>query len=907
MSFGKRSQIKGEKIMKQKIKPTMMALILIISVFTSLALLPTDAHTPPANIPSFAKIVAAPNPIGVGQTTYITMWVDTNLPSAEISNTIRRMNYKLTITDPDGQVQTMSWPIIEDTTGIQFTSYTPTKVGTYNLTLDYAGQKFTWGANEPNIGNAAVYQNDTFLPATRSITLTVQQEKIPSPIDSYPLPTEYWTRPIEAENTYWFSISSNWLGQPYITNRLQIQGIAPNSSHIMWTKSLDTGGVVGGTYGDLQGEGFYIGRSYNQRFDNPIVMYGILYYQLPDGNAGYGGGTIAVDLRTGKQVWFNQDIGAFQTTNWARGGVNPILPAISFGYYYDINDRNQHGVDPQGVLFSSNFAIGYNPLTGKIQYNVTGVPSGTQSVGPHGEIVRYVFDSTTKKLALWNFSRLFTYEYQASEGGQIPAFGTVINGTYHGQYNVSNLAGIKNPTVYFPPYYDGTAWSWNVTLSQLPSGSWSIVSFSRAFDSAVDNDNIMLLSKGNLGARDSYAGIDIAAVSLKPDSRGSILWTKHYEPAPNNDSRSFMAWDPKAGVFVTYDQYSTQRDGFSLADGSHLWTIPGTTQNDFAYFDWFFPGFSAYGNLYYSGYSGIMFCWDIKTGNLKWTYGNGGVPGNSTYDVQQSWGLRPLMIQAIADGKIYASGDEHSPNTPLYKDDLVRCINATTGEEIWTMLGWIPGSGGGGSPNQSFVADGYFGYLNAYTMQVTVVGKGPSTMTIEAPKSAVRLGDSLVITGNVMDTAAGTTQDEQIARFPNGVPAVSDASMANWMEYVYMQKPRPTDTVGVPVTISVIDANGNYRQIGQVISDADGFYSLNWKPDIEGKYTVYASFAGSESYWPSHAVTAFAVDPAPPTSTPEPIQPSSIADLYFIPAIAGLFVFIAIIGVVIILVLRKRP
>ena len=49
---------------------------------------------------------------------------------------------------------------------------------------------------------------------------------------------------------------------------------------------------------------------------------------------------------------------------------------------------------------------------------------------------------------------------------------------------------------------------------------------------------------------------------------------------------------------------------------------------------------------------------------------------------------------------------------------------------------------------------------------------------------------------------------------PHGVPAVSDDSMSAWMEYVYMQKPRPTDTIGVPVTISVIDANGNYRQIG---------------------------------------------------------------------------------------------
>jgi hypothetical protein len=47
--------------------------------------------------------------------------------------------------------------------------------------------------------------------------------------------------------------------------------------------------------------------------------------------------------------------------------------------------------------------------------------------------------------------------------------------------------------------------------------------------------------------------------------------------------------------------------------------------------------------------------------------------------------------------------------------------------------------------------------------------------------------------------------------------------------------------------------------------------------------------------------------------TPEPIteaiieQQPSIADLYFVPAMAGLFVFVAIIGALIILMLRKRP
>jgi hypothetical protein len=68
------------------------------------------------------------------------------------------------------------------------------------------------------------------------------------------------------------------------------------------------------------------------------------------------------------------------------------------------------------------------------------------------------------------------------------------------------------------------------------------------------------------------------------------------------------------------------------------------------------------------------------------------------------------------------------------------------------------------------------------------------------------------------------------------------------------------------------------------------------------------SFAGSESYWPSHDVTAFVVDPAAPTPAPtEALKLQSTADMYFIPAIAGLFIFVAVLSTVTILLLRKRP
>ena len=36
-----------------------------------------------------------------------------------------------------------------------------------------------------------------------------------------------------------------------------------------------------------------------------------------------------------------------------------------------------------------------------------------------------------------------------------------------------------------------------------------------------------------------------------------------------------------------------------------------------------------------------------------------------------------------------------------------------------------------------------------------------------------------------MDVSPGTKSAEQMLRFPNGVPAVADEDMTDWMEYVY--------------------------------------------------------------------------------------------------------------------------
>lgn len=190
-----------------------ITIIMLLATSTLVLLLPTtEAHDPPWAFPSYAYCVPAPDPIGVGQPGAIVMWVDYPMPGARVTNDFRRHDYTLTITAPDGTVETQHWDVIQDTTSIQYTQYTPSQVGQYMLKFDYGGQTFEWDTE---------FKGDTYAPATRSINWTVQEDPVDVPITSFPMPTEYWAHPIEGQNTDWWRISSNWLGSPQIVNRYQ--------------------------------------------------------------------------------------------------------------------------------------------------------------------------------------------------------------------------------------------------------------------------------------------------------------------------------------------------------------------------------------------------------------------------------------------------------------------------------------------------------------------------------------------------------------------------------------------------------------------------------------------------------------------------------------------------------------
>lgn len=892
---------------KNKALALLITALMVVSIGATVMLPTTSAAT---TIPTFAYVEALPNHVGIGDSITIYMWIDKVAPSADMDNDYRVHDFKLTITLPDNSTTVKTWPTVADTTSNQAFVYTPTQTGTYTVKFEFPQQNI-------NATTHAGVNDDVFLASTDSTTFTVQEDSIGRLPDSFPLPSEYWTRPIYGENSFWYTISSNWLGNGapgYVGFEstynsggngalFPANAIGSETSHIMWTKSLQSGGVVGGNdFDGFEGNTYFEGSAYLQRYINPIIVNGKLYYNEPlsylyptTGGPQVLPVTTCVDLRTGELLWTNNNMAA----------------TLSHAMIFDAENPNQHGVyNAMLVCGSAPNWYFYDADTGKWLFNATNVPSvgggfgggatGRIAMGPMGENLMYVTQSTTQGYVVkeWNSSKLWIWSdtpAAASNITYINWFGmlfasTVFTGTVNAgttdryDWTVPITYQGKNWTTPFTvveAYYDDFMLCYNGTLPSTGSSMF----FGSTKSQAPYNYFLVNLneSKGTVGAVSWYT-------TVTPDLNATILQA---------------GVDPVNRVFVENIRELNAFNAYDLDNGHFLWSSKDYPQAAMDYYgspaSASLSNMFAYGKMYSSGYAGIVYCYDTNDGTLLWTYGNGGA-GNSTDGGISIPGNYPTFVNAYGNGIIYTVTTEHTIETPLYKGSLSRALNATTGEEIWTINSYV-----GEFMYQSYaIADGYNTWFNGLTNEIYVVGRGPSQTTVTAPNLGAASGQSVLISGSVTDIATGTTQNEQAARFPNGLAASSDASMKDWMGYVYQQKPLPTNFTGVEVVVNVVDANGNFRTIGTAQTDATGQYSLAWKPDISGKYTVIATFAGTKGYWPSSAETAFVVDEPVATATPQPTQAPSAADLYFIPMSAALLIAIIVIGALIMVVVMKK-
>ena len=828
------------KFAKNKTMAITIALILMTSMFATFVILPTAkaVNWSLPSYPSYAFIAAGPNPIGLGQTLEIDMWLTTVNPQASGYYSGKWANFTLNIWTPDG-LQTLG-PYDSDSNAMDTIYYTPTTTGIYYFQFTFPGQQVT------GKDSAGASINTWFEAATsQKISITVQQEPVPW-FPEAPLPTEYWTRPINAINRKWESISGDWLmkdynGQtpsnPYTT--------APNSAHILWVQNTGIiGGLAGGVRGDLQ-------YKVNQNTQAPITLAGRLYNNL---NTPYGTQFTCTNLATGQLLW---------TQN---GTVT-----IGMEYYYSLDG----GVYPYLWSIGTSTWTMYDANTGGVILTLTGaLPSGTSQAVMYdnktGDLLCYTY-SPNKWMALWNSSLAINLRSPPTNN---PA--------------LNWLSGIQ----------------WNVTIPNLSITTLTLGGLLAAGGAKLWSPDVIIVTDQTTSTRADYR--TLAAFSTKD---GAQLWNESL-PSHIAGTQGFSELGPGGGrmsngILIAFNKATLQWCAFNYYTGAQLWETPtyNTSDSIVQMDNQFANALMANGVLYATYQSGYVRAFNLTNGQPLWVWNNEISGTQATEPYTSRGGSFTHATATLADGKLYVNTYYSHEPLPLPQTDALYCLNATTGTEIWNIGGYF-----GYYQQSTPISNGYIVSINAYDNQIYCFGKGPSATTVEAPMADITQGSGLVIRGTVTDISAGTTQTQQAADFPNGVPVVSDASMSAWMEYLYEQQSRPTNATGVPVSIDVVDSNGNYRNIGSTTSDSSGTFSFQWTPDIPGKYTVIATFAGSESYWPSSSETSFAVDAAAATPIPATPAPQSAADMYFVPAIAGLFVVIIIIGAVLaLLMLRKRP
>jgi hypothetical protein len=398
-----------------------------------------------------------------------------------------------------------------------------------------------------------------------------------------------------------------------------------------------------------------------------------------------------------------------------------------------------------------------------------------------------------------------------------------------------------------------------------------------------------------------YEGVSTTGVN---STVGNILFTQNVSFVPYTAVDLDNYGNVGDGVFTTIIKETGVVTAYSVQTGQQVWQTKLTGANG-APIDAYDTVGGIKGNIYGNsfiifGFGGDLWSLDMATGKVNWYTNTTTIQGPAGQNTP--YGIWPIWVQTGMGGGggivFFEEGHEYSP--PLFLGARLLALNTTDGSLVWSIQSFDVDA----NPELAY---GIMTTLNAYDNQVYAYGQGPSKTTVSAPSVGVTTNTPVTITGMVTDISAGASQEAVAANFPNGLPAVSDASMSQFMETVYMQQPIPHNVTGVPVTISVLDSNGNYRTIGTTTTDGTGAYGLTWTPDIPGNFTVIATFAGSGGYYGSSAQTYFyASAPATPTPAP-PTAPAPMTDTYVIGGVIAIIIAIAIVGALLAMMLRKRP
>jgi len=932
-------------ILRNKIAAIIICVFFILSMAASTTLIKNaSAHTPPWQIQLYAFINVAPSPAGVGQPVTIGFWLNQPPMTADGPYGDRFGPFTVHVTAPDGTNSTLG-PFVSDDTGGTSTRFTPSETGTYSFQMTFPGETIT-GSTENSFGagiiNNANYINDTILPATSSVaTLTVQQQPATG-VSVSPLPTNYWQTPINALNVNnWYAIGGPYLGlymgysagkgasNYNTTTNFNPYTTAPLTSHIMWTRPVAFGGAIGGDAGGTTTYGNYYSTSQYERKYLPIVINGFLYYTEFPGSSTSPIANVCVNLYTGQTVWTDD------ASNY--GGGSPsfnmlttigVVTPLACGQVLDYVSPNQYGglaylwtsgtpawIPPTSIQPGTTTLNLFDAMTGKYILSVvngTGFSYGN-SVDATGDIVSYYTNTTV---------------------GTQTIYGTILPVTGPAPTKVTNTAGNsllecwnstqaimvgsgwavaaasgwqwRPPQGTLIPFSDGIQSAWQLP-GTVPVGSYAnIATLPNVWTiKGVDSGVVILYAEANLGLT-NYFQTGFVMYTGYSTATGQQLFVSNQTFTPYAAVDLDNYGNVGDGIYLAVVKETGQVSAFSVTTGKQVWTTTLTGLNGAPINPYDTVG-GIKGNLYGDnfllfGFGGDIWSLNALTGALNWYTNTTQITGDA--GTNTPYGVWPIWVQTGIGGgggvEFLCEGHEYAP--PLFLGAQQLALNTTTGKVLWQISAFDVDA----NPELAY---GIMTTLNAYDNQIYAYGQGPSKTTISAPQIGVTTSTSITITGSVTDISAGASQAAVALNFPNGLPCVSDASMSQFMEAAYMQQPMPHNATGVPVTISVFDSNGNYRTIGMTTTNALGDYGLTWTPDIPGNYTVYATFPGTNGYYPSSASTFFHAGSPAPTMAPTSTPLSGIATQSTLEYIGIAIIIVIIIGIAVLalLVTRKHP
>jgi outer membrane protein assembly factor BamB len=936
----RKKMINSAKFSRNKISATVIAIFLMLSMTTSLVLLPTtNAHTPPYAYTTFCYVAPTPPTIGVGQQMLIVWWLNA-IPPTAAGATGDRWHVSMNVIKPDGTNETLG-PETSDPVGGGYFTYTPTETGTYTIQGFFPGQTITGIPDQTQ--NVAV--NDTY-SASMSVPeyFTVQQEPIPSYVET-PLPTDYWTRPIYDNNRGWGdAVMGQWLGQPW-DNTLRTLGVqnqeALLSPHILWTHPDWSGGIMG-SYVDTS---FYNGIAY-EGFSSPLICLDGMGYYAQDNSPIQG--WYCINLYNGQTEYFQNN----------TDGTHPI-PAM--GQLLNYESPNQDG----GFSYlwqTSGLSLGTGNGTvwGMMDASTNNANGNIANSGVGTIICKIANVSTTGtefrdsigSICYLNFANLGTatapnYYMQIWNSTQAiwwhPSYGIAPPATlYNGTTNLpltdtSNDYWMWRPgagaspgqsTTGYGAIYDGhNGYSMNVSVASIFGPRNSIVNQTGTIQQIVPDQMVIVGAAGQNDARGDVQGF-LTAYSLAAPTWGQTLWTTTFNPPAATAADSYPnatygggvfmgSLDWNSGTFAFMEGLTGQIYVYNITTGQQLWHKSFT--EPWYYYDYRISGagtlstslFFHNGKAYTIGISGVVNCFDATTGDFLWNW----TAPNIGYLEVQGTTYTPLSLQFFIDDPVtghtyvYLDGSVGwaGQTVPIRRDSALYCVDCNTGQMAWRLEAYP--STANNAASKVVISDGHIIYLDNHDNNIYCLGKGPSATTVSAPQNNPQLGSSVTITGTVTDqTNSGRINSAGSVDFLlKGTPAISDASMEAWMEHVFQQRPLPTNATGVPVVLTAIDPNGNYINIGNVTSDLTGAYGCNWKPQVSGTYQIIATFQGSNSYGSSFAQTYMSVSEASPTASPYPVTNLPPTETYITLSTIAIIIAIAVIGALILLSLRKRP